>query len=218
MSAAFEMRSRASGKSSLRRWSLTGIGELSVVIGEVLTTSPVNKGKDAWLQRTVESSGRSLGQVRDKLFELAGVQRHHLVLDVNAGTGLLTWEAVRKAPEGGVWALTSDQQAGEALRQQAERLSELERPFILIGSLDELEYLMTLRGDEEMRFDRVLARNLFTQNASVVTEMGQLIREWLGENGRFCLAQTIPQHGQRLYQLVDWSQMPEAIYPKSTSC
>ncbi|MCA9932087.1 MAG: hypothetical protein KC419_26565, partial [Anaerolineales bacterium] len=154
------------------------------------------------------------GQVRDRLFELAGVQRHHLVLDVHAGTGLLTWEAVRQAPEGGVWALTSNQQAGEALRQQAERLPEMERPFILIGSLDELAYLMALRGDEDVRFDRVLARNLFTQDASGVAEMGGLVKEWLGENGRFCLAQTIPQHGQRLYNLIDWQEIPTAVYDK----
>ncbi|KAA3663668.1 MAG: AAA family ATPase [Chloroflexi bacterium] len=208
------IRDQVARKREEQLAGMVASGEWGVASGEILTTSPVNKGKDAWLQRTVESSGRSLGQVRDRLFELAGVQRHHLVLDVNAGTGLLTWEAVRKAPEGGVWALTADQQAGEALRQQAERLPELERPFILIGSFDELEYLMALRGDEAIHFDRVLARNLFTQDASRVAEMAKLIREWLGENGRFCLAQTIPQYGQRLYDLVDWKQMPKSIYKK----
>src|SRR5690606_21301680 len=89
---------------------------------EVLTTSPTNRSRDAWLQRTIAGNGRQLGALRDRLFEMASVQRHHLLLDANAGSGLLTWEAVRQAPEGGVWAITADEAAGEALRQQAARL------------------------------------------------------------------------------------------------
>ncbi|MCP5100419.1 MAG: AAA family ATPase [Chloroflexi bacterium] len=181
-------------------------------IGEVLTTSPVNKAKDAWLQRTISQSGRNLAQQRDSLFEMAAVQRHHLVLDLNAGTGLLTWEAMRQAPEGAVWALTADSQAGEALRQQAERLPELERPTILLGEFTEFDYLMTLRGEESLQFDRILARNVLTQDATRVAELGQFVQAHLLENGRFCLAQIIPQYGQRLYQLIDWTNIPDTLF------
>ena len=90
-------------------------------IAEVLSTSPTDRKKDAWLQRTIAGSGQALGQIRDKLFKRAVIQRNHLVLDLEAGTGLLTWEAVRQAPEGGVWALSSDAKNGEALREQANR-------------------------------------------------------------------------------------------------
>src|SRR5207302_876997 len=77
------------------------------------------------------------------------LQRHSLVLDVNAATGLLTWEALRRAPEGGVWALTSDAQAAASLRQQAERLPEVERPSVVLGDLLHLTDLLTARGDQE---------------------------------------------------------------------
>ena len=33
-------------------------------------------------------------------------------------------------------------------------------------------------------------------------------------NGRFCLSQTIPKHGQRLYQLVDWSGETKTLAKK----
>jgi putative ATPase len=180
-------------------------------IGEVLTTSPVNKAKDAWLQRTISQSGRNLAQQRDVLFELAAVQRHHLVLDLNAGSGLLTWEAMRQAPEGAVWALTADSQSGDALRQQSSRLPELERPTILIGDLSEFDYLMTLRGEELLKFDRILARNMLAQDAGLITEIGQFVWGHLLANGRFCFAQTIPQHGQRLYNLIDWAEAPGVL-------
>jgi putative ATPase len=171
-------------------------------IGEIYTTSPKNKAKDAWLQRTISNSGRNLGRQRDRLFELTAVQRHHLILDINAGSGLLTWEAARRAPEGGVWALTPDQQAGEAMRQMAERLPEVERPSILIGELSELDYLLDLRGESDLKFDRILGRNLFTSYGLRITDYG--LRDWLLPNGRLALIQTIPRHTQRLYRLVDW--------------
>ncbi|HEX6384883.1 MAG TPA: AAA family ATPase [Anaerolineae bacterium] len=192
------------------------IGDWRLGIGEVLTTSPVNRAREAWLQRTVSEAGRNLGQVRDKVFDLAAVQRHHLVLDVNAGSGLLTWEAVRRAPEGGVWALTADQQAGEALRQQAQRLPDLERPAVLIGEPDELEYLLTLRGEDDIRFDRILGRNPFTFYVLrfSLEELVGLLVGWLAGDGRIVIAQSIPRHGQRLYELVDWSGVDAQLAAK----
>lgn len=178
------------------------IDDSRLMIGEVFTTSPVNKAKDAWLQRTISQAGRNLAAQREKLFELAAIQRHHLVLDVNAGTGLLTWEAVRRAPEGGVWALTADVQAGEALRQQASKLVGVERPFILIGELHELESLLSLRSEANLKFDRIIGRNLFTIGDLRLTIGG--LMDWLAPDGRIALLQTIPRHTQRLYELVEW--------------
>ncbi|MCB8967386.1 MAG: AAA family ATPase [Ardenticatenaceae bacterium] len=198
-------------------------GDWRVEIGEVLTTSPVNKGKEAWLQRAISQAGTNLAQQRDKLFTLAAVQRHHRVLDVNAGSGLLTWEAARRAPEGGVWALAADTTEGDALRQMAARLPDLERPFILIGPLTDLEKLLTLRGEAHMRFDRIMGRNLFA--AGDWPRTLALLAGWLGENGRFCFIQPIPRHTQRLYDLVQWRDdalrqkvvaIEEAIYHDNT--
>jgi len=177
---------------------------------EVLTTSPKDRGKDAWLQRAVAGSGRQLAVLRDRLFEMAAVQRHHLVLDVNAGSGLLTWEAARRAPEGGIWALTADATAGEALRQQAARLPEVERPVVLIGELPELDYLLSLRGEEGVRFDRILGRNPFTalrpQRSSETSEVFRTLVARLLPDGRLVVTQVIPRHTQRLYELVSWGR------------
>jgi len=173
---------------------------------EVLTTSPRDRGKDAWLQRAVAGSGRQLAALRDRLFEMTAVQRHHLVLDVNAGSGLLTWEAARRAPEGGVWALTADATAGEALRQQAARLPEVERPVILIGALDELDYLLRLRGEEAVRFDRILGRNVLPVWRDFPNRAFATLATRLLPGGRLVLAQPIPRHTQRLYELVSWGR------------
>ena len=175
---------------------------------EILTTSPANRTKDAWLQRTVASSGRQLGGLRDRLFEMAGVQRHHLILDANAGSGLLTWEAVRRAPEGGVWALATDEAAGEALRQQAARLLEVERPAVLVGEPTELEYLLSLRGESDVRFDRVMGRNTLSR-PDRFPETCQVFADRLLPGGRLILSQPIPRYTQRLYNLIEWGRDAE---------
>ena len=181
--------------------------------GETLTTGPVNKSRDLWLQRVVDSTGRGLGQVRDRIFDLAQVQRHHLLLDLNAGSGLLTWEALRRAPEGGVWALAAGAQSGEALRQQAQRLEELQRPTILVGQPQEVGYLLQLRGEDDVRFDRVLARNPLAQFA-LDPEPLQTAVELLRDDGLFVFAQVVPRHGQRLHDLLKWDDMPSDLHDR----
>jgi putative ATPase len=187
--------------------------EWGLEMGEVLTTSPGDKGRDAWLQRTIANSGRNLEALRERLFALAAVQRHHVVLDVNAGSGLLTWEAVRHAPEGRVYALTADPTAAQALRQQADRLPELERPIILQGDTTELSYLLGLRDEADLRFDRIMGRNLLTTHATR-TPLIDALGQWLGKDGRFTFSQSIPRHSQRLYQLVDWSGTKASLHKK----
>jgi putative ATPase len=195
-----------------REEQLAAMVEVEPGRGEMLTTGPVDRARDAWLQRAIATTGRKLGALRDRLFKMAHIQRHHLVLDLNGGSGLLTWEALRQAPEGGVWVLTADQTAGEGLRQQANRFPEVERPVVLIGDLAELTYLLSLRQETEVRFDRIIGRNVVTTYALTVGNVdaqglwaGQ-VSGLLRPDGRLCLVQVIPRHGQRLYSLVDWSE------------
>lgn len=177
---------------------------------EILTTSPTNRSKDAWMQRTIASGGRQLGALRDRLFEMAAVQRHHVILDTKAGSGLLTWEAVRRAPEGGVWALAADETTGEALRQQAGRLPAVEQPAVMVGDPAELGYLLSLRGETSVRFDRILGRNaLAAAKPNTFHETIRVLMTHLLPGGRLILSQAIPRHTQRLHALIDWDHDTE---------
>jgi putative ATPase len=129
-----------------------------------------------------------------------------VVLDLNAGSGLLVWEILRRVPEGGTWALARDRQAGEGLRQQAERLPELERPIVLVGEPDELPDLLTLRNEGELRFDAIVGRNAIGPIPDKVEALS-LLMEWLKPGGRLSLAETVVRGAQRLYKLVDLSTL-----------
>lgn len=224
-----------------REAQLAAMLEAADDVPEVYTTGPKNRQRDAWLQRTIANSGRNLEHLREKLFNLAHVQRHHLVLDVNAAAGLFTWEAVRQAPEGGVYALAADERAATALRQQADQLPELERPHILQGTPSELDYLLRLRGEDDLRFDRIVGRNIFegtrgnsgelvgtqpgnksakqkrtTHHAALSTQHSALstLASRLFPDGRLCLVQVVPRRGQRVYELVDWTGVDEKLREK----
>lgn len=177
-------------------------------VGEVLTFTKATRSQDRWLQRTVSRVSEHLGKLRDRVLDAAALQRHSLVLDVNAASGLLTWEALRRAPEGGVWALTYEAQAGEVLRQQAERLPDVERPGVLVGDIAQLPAL--LAAHPELRFDAVVGRNTLTRHQDKGVALTHLHRV-LHRNGRLSLMEVVPRHGQRLSALLDLSDFPDDL-------
>lgn len=185
-------------------------GELA--IPEVLTFVRTDRSQDRWLQRTLSQMGEHLGQVRDRLFALAPPQRHHRVLDLNAGSGLLTWEAVRRVPEGGVYACVWQATDAAALGEQATALSELSRPVILHSSLETLPQQIEQRTPG-FQGDRLIGRNVLMAAANKV-EILRLIAPLLQSDGVLLLAETVPRHTQRLYQLCDRSLFKASLYKK----
>ena len=177
---------------------------------EILTFGKANRAHDRWLQRTVSRVGEHLGALRDRVLDAAALQRHSLVLDLNAATGLLTWEALRRAPEGGVWTLTADPQAGAALQQQAERLPEVERPTVLVGEVVQLPDLLRACGAQDVRFDAAVGRNVLTRCADKTVAL-RAIHACLRDGGRLSLAEVVPRRGQRLSALVDLTALDAAL-------
>lgn len=179
-------------------------------IGERLTTSPKNSSLDRWLARSLSQVGERLGTVRDRIFALAHLQRHHLVLDLNAGSGLLLWEAVRQVPEGGVYGHVGTEKEFAALNEQIQSLPELSRP-ILVQALP-----------QPLKFDRIIGRNALYAESDKVSAIAAL-SALLESHGQIVLAESMPRAAQRLYQLADplwlkpklydrWQQAEEAIY------
>jgi putative ATPase len=205
---------------------------------DVLTFSPDDPARERWLQRTISNTGERLAHVRDRLLAATHLARHSLVLDLKAGTGLLTWEALRRVPEGGVYALARTSRDADALRQLAERLTAVERPLVLQGEIAELPELLALReqvaaglnrpsaGVALPQFDAVVGYNaLFDQPDKPA--LFSLLASLLAPQGYLSLAERIPRHTQRIYQLVDLTevgadvtarlmQAEEAIYTDPT--
>ena len=161
---------------------------------EVLTYAPGDRATERWLQRTLSRVGEHLARERERVFAAARVQRHHLVLDLRAGSGLLTWEAVRRTPEGGVWALTESPRDAQALASFYPELDPLRRPRVVLYPLEGRDRGLPLR---ERLFDVVLGRNALT-HLPVQVHLLEEVKRVLHPGGRFVLAQRVPRRGQRL--------------------
>jgi putative ATPase len=167
---------------------------------ESLSYGPKDSAQERWLQRTLSQSGDYLAQVREKLFEKTQIQRHHVILDVNAGSGLLTWEALRQVPEGGVYAYVQTEAEATSLTQQAQGLKELRRPMVLAGAVSQVAKVFRAQ-QPELRFDWIVGRNVFGQ-ALDKDAIALYLTALLQPQGQVALAEAIPRRGQRLYDLV----------------
>jgi putative ATPase len=181
---------------------------------EVLTFSAPDSTRDRWLQRTVSGLGERLGDLRDRVLENAHLARHSLVLDLKAGSGLITWEALRRVPEGGVYALARSERDAVALNQLAAQLPESERPLVLQGDVDALPTLLATQ-DGPHRFDAIVGHNVLldlgntnlsngggTPWASKAAAIATIVAH-LAPGGTVSLAERIPHHTQRLYKLLE---------------
>ena len=170
---------------------------------EVLTFTGEQAGRerDRWLARTIGGVGAHLAALRDRVLDSVRLQRHHLVLDLNAGSGLLTWEALRRVPEGGVWALARSAREAEALEEMAKLLPLVERPVVLRGEIDQLPALLASTVGAPERFDAIVGRNALTRHPQKGVAIA-LLASLLRPGGALGLAETLPRRTQRLYKLL----------------
>jgi len=175
---------------------------------DALTWSPPSRQRDRWLQRTAQGTSQYLAEIRTLIFDPLALRRHDTVLDVGASTGLLTWEALRQVPEGGVVTLARDQASAEAIEQGSALLEALERPRVLQGSVADLPALLEAAGEGELRFEAIVGRNVFGASAEQ-GRSAEVLAGLLAPGGRISLAEVLPYRAQRLSALVDLSSLSE---------
>jgi putative ATPase len=164
------------------------------------------------LQRTLSQVGEQLATTRDRIFTLTQLQRHHVVLDLNAGSGLLTFEALRRVPEGGVYACTRTSAEAVALQEQVAALPLLKRPVVLSATLTQLPEVLATQVPD-IRFDCIIGRNALIhepEKGAAAKQLAQLLQQ----TGVLVLAETVPRYTQRLYRLLDSSKLDAELYQR----
>ncbi|MEO0394993.1 MAG: AAA family ATPase [Cyanobacteria bacterium P01_A01_bin.137] len=175
---------------------------------EVLTFGPTDRAQEQWLQRTMGNVGEQLRQVCDRIYTTLSPQRHHVLLDLNAG--LLTWEALRQVPEGGVYACAPTPEICAALNEQAQTLTDLARPIFLSTPLAALSKTLATEAPDIL-FEGIVGRNALKAFTNRQTLLKQLANR-LAPKGRIVLAETIPFRTLRLYSLL--STLPTELFRK----
>ena len=174
---------------------------------EILSFARSTRARDLWLERALSRAGEHLAAVRERIFAPLSVARHHLLLDLAAGDGLLVWEALRRAPEGGVWALVGSEREAELLAARASVLPEPERPHPLVGRLVELPELLARAGAGEVRFEAIVGRGALAREKDKAGLL-RLLAGLLRPGGKLSLAEPLPGKGSRLGTLLDLAGQP----------
>jgi putative ATPase len=173
---------------------------------EILTFSPASTPGGRWIERLAAGRGAALTAQRERIFTAVAVPRHARILDADARTGLLLWEALRRAPEGGVWGIVRSDEEAAVLEHRMGDLEQALRPALLRTGrpLSELDGIPGLAPD--VRFELIVGRNLFTRMGGA--ERAAALRFLLGllaPGGTISVAEIVPRMAQRLSDLVDFS-------------
>ncbi|MCM1982826.1 AAA family ATPase [Lyngbya confervoides] len=179
---------------------------------EMISVGPESRSQERWLERTISQSGSQLAALRDRLLAMTHLQRHHVVLDLLANSGLMLWECLRQTPEGGVYGRVTTDQALQGIQQQAEALPEIQRPILIASALDQLcPRLLALAPG--IQFDRIFGRNLLSHLRDLTgtpAAVAQVLSVFLGSTGEAILVELIPRQSQRIYDLLS----PQHLSPK----
>ncbi|WP_372365276.1 AAA family ATPase [Candidatus Uabimicrobium sp. HlEnr_7] len=180
---------------------------------EILTFTGKNilSQKERWLQRTISQTGQLFATIRNTIFMHLNLQRHSCVLDLNAATGLLTWEAMRQVPEGGVWSFVYQEEHSKLLEQQSQRLLEIERPIIWNGQWQTFHKCYK-ENKCEVIFDAIIGRNPFTAGECTRKTVSNLLST-VSSECRVSISQTVPYYTPRIYTLLR-DKLTKKLYDK----
>jgi putative ATPase len=174
---------------------------------EVLTFSSTGTASARWIERLSSGKRTALTAARERIFAPLPIQRHSRILDADARTGLLLWEALRRAPEGGTWGIVGSENEAALLEHRMRDLEQPVRPVILQPGMPLLELARSgasLGLEPGLVFDFIVGRDLFTRASTADrVSLSRFLLSLLAADGALSIAQVIPGRGQRLSSLID---------------
>lgn len=117
------------------------------------------EGMDRWIGRTFDGGAQRAAAIRDELFKIIAPQNNARVLDIHASSGLLTFEALRRVPMGGVTSVIMPSESAKNFVALNDKREPMERAVILpVKTWDEM-----MDMDFDCVFDAILGRNFLHQ-------------------------------------------------------
>ena len=163
----------------------------------ILTFTPSDRKKDEWLKRTADSKNEILISVRDSIFKHCSLSRHSRILVAGKDRGLLLWEALRKVPEGGVWAVLNSREEVDFIKNYPTPLHDTEKPIVIEGTIASL----SPESDGIVPYDALIGRNI-AEAGMDPSDILNRIYSLLDSGGIFSIAEALPEKATRLSELV----------------
>ncbi|HZJ87859.1 MAG TPA: AAA family ATPase [Sphaerochaeta sp.] len=164
---------------------------------ENLTYSFDDSARQRWVRRVHSERSTMLRTIRDELYRDLTIGRNARIMVLNAGHGLLLWEAYRRNPEGLTVAQVRKAEEERHITHYSQTLPHLEQPLLYRKPANEV--LTDL--EDPLRFEVILGRNLFSR-AKKEQALAVLLKHRLAPGGVIRLAETLPVRGSRLSDFV----------------
>ncbi|MDX9799808.1 MAG: AAA family ATPase [Spirochaetia bacterium] len=190
---------------------------------EILTFSPQDKKKDAWLKRVSDNKNVILSAIREEIYSQIKIRRYDRILVASADRGLLVWEGLRLVPEGGVFFISENPADIEIIEKSPLPVEETEKPVLIENNL--AEYIEN--EAEPGIFDIITGKNIFLRsNDRAILADGFF--SILDTGGRVSLAENLVSKSSRISQFLETSLLDdkemeefvkaeEAVYKEKTS-
>ncbi len=204
------IRTEVARRRELQLAAVMESGSPDLPAPEHLSHSPADSARDQWLERAGGETGALNGHLREAVFLALGLERHHRVLDLAAGSGLLTWEALRRVPEGTVWSVCTDAPSAVGLRElAAAHMEELDRPHVLETAIEDLGPALEA-ADPGIRFEAIIGRNAIGFSGET-EKIARQLRGLAAPGCRLRLWEVVQRRAQRLCRLVDLGELEEGL-------
>ncbi len=109
---------------------------------EMLRRREAQWAAGGWLDRAAGVGSEALRALRDDLCEAAGLRRETLALDLGGHHGFLTWELLRRCPEGGVWCRCDDETEKAEMEAWLDRVDPMMKPRLWVAPVEKMELAM----------------------------------------------------------------------------
>ena len=178
---------------------------------ENLTFSPGDKGRDLWLRRTVGGRSKALEDLRALMFSKINVIRSDRVLVLNAGHGLLLWEAFRKTPEGLAVAVVRTPEDSAYINHYISSLDTVSAPVVLCNK-DFSNALQDMDNSLEsgIRFEHIMGRNLIKSKPDGLALISDM-KSRLAPKGDIVLCETIACEASRISNFIHMGPLQDIL-------
>ncbi len=151
-------------------------------------TARATASEDRWIGRTFDGMASRAQTLRDLIFDRVAPKPNSRVLDIHASSGLLSFEALRRCPQGGVFALIGSDDASASFAALNAQRSEIERANIeTIGDFS--NFSPDRFGGQ--KFDCIIGRN-FLHLRDNLPSFFLDIEKILDASGTYCFCNILP--------------------------
>lgn len=179
--------------------SVTRNREAQLALAEERPENAMTSAEERWLGRTFDGGAARAQLVRDEIFTALQPSPNARILDIQAASGLLTFEAMRRCPDGGVFSITTPSKTADNFEALMAQKPELERASIARVQEITPESIKAFSGVE---FDAIIGRN-FLHTIDDLPGVLASIHSMLAPDGRVVLANIIPSSMPRICKLMD---------------